>query len=410
MSRVASGEPRRRVTTPGLALTIALLVGVATLAYSRFVGPLDLMVYRAGALNIVQGEPLYDHGQPGVWLPFTYPPIAAACFLPLAILPVSLASGLALALSVGCGLRVLYLLLRHTRTPVVAAASLCVALLIAEPVRTTLSFGQVNLILMWLLVEDRFGAWRTGRFSGLATGLAAGIKLTPAIFIVADLARSHTRRAKVAGIALAAMTILPVLIPTMQAQHYWRDLAFSDTRVGGVAYVSNQSLNGLIWRVGGSGGNRLAWLAGCTVVAVMLVTIWRRWRAHPRADLITFAATALGMLLISPISWSHHWVWSMPMLVLLAYGGVGMAPLADVARWTLVVGYLAITVLGVIYWVPNEQDREYLHSPWQMVAGNSYLIWALLTLGLLVVARPPASAPEPPSTTAMATTSATISR
>ena len=166
---------------------------------SRIVLPprnlVDLEVYRAGARAIVQHHALYE----GTFstsersLPFTYPPFAACVMVGLLVLPTVVGMVFHSVLSLGALLLTTSILTRGWKTQwrYLAAATIVVS----EPARATLSFGQINsaLLLMvvvdwWILSEAPPGSRRRA-VAGVLTGCAAAIKLTPAVFILVPLLR-----------------------------------------------------------------------------------------------------------------------------------------------------------------------------------------------------------------------------
>src|SRR3954468_362154 len=167
----------------------------------------DSAVYRAGALTLLHGDPLYTRDvltalPDWVRLPFTYTPAAAPLFLPLALVPSGLVWGVIAVLSV-VGLMVVITvvssspghapLLGRSWWALPAGTAIALAL---EPVWKTLFLGQINLILMAFVVLDVLvlsargsadgpsaGKRASGRrFAGVLIGVAAAIKLTPLIF------------------------------------------------------------------------------------------------------------------------------------------------------------------------------------------------------------------------------------
>ena len=88
-------------------------------------------------------------------------------------------------------------------------------------------------------------------------------------------------------------------------------------RVGSAAVLSDQSLAGMIARLAGGSGQGLGWwyaAAALTAVAGLAVAVWAHRRGHRLAGAVCCGITGL---LVSPISWTHHWVWDVPLLVLL---------------------------------------------------------------------------------------------
>ncbi|HEY4702722.1 MAG TPA: glycosyltransferase family 87 protein, partial [Streptosporangiaceae bacterium] len=210
-----------------------LLTHLSTMTAMR-----DLVVYRDGGLITRQISPPYDGSkyaplyswQGGGGVSFTYAPIAAIIFAVGSLLPwlvlrwaMTVASVAALLLSAWLMFGVLGYSDRRMRsgaTLLVAAAGLAL-----EPVQQTLALGQINLLLMLLVVLDLM-APRTRWWNGAGIGLAAGIKLIPLIFIPYLLLTGRFRQAAVAtGTFVATIGIGYAVLPHDSA-HYWQDGTF----------------------------------------------------------------------------------------------------------------------------------------------------------------------------------------
>lgn len=363
-----------------LGWAFVALVGVlAGVFVWRSLPMIDLEVYRSGGYKLLHGIPLYAGKVEGVWLPFTYPPFAAVLFTPFVLIGAWGGGVVISILSLAALARACQLLVR-VRLPDLdragqrdATGLLWAAAALAEPITATLGFGQINLLILWLVLEDVLGGHRRGR--GVLVGIATGLKLTPGMFLLFYLVVGKRAEALRAAVALAATIALGIVVQPQQGWLYWNKLAYDDTRVGGVAYIANQSLNGVIWRLSGPGGIRPLWLVLAMVTTGTALWAARRlWRSGEQLSAV--AITALGMLLVSPISWSHHWVWALPAAVALT----GIARRSH-AKALLATGLVIFYSRG-IFRVPNTGDQEYAHSLWQQVVGNSYAIWAL---GALIV-------------------------
>src|SRR5919112_4184156 len=167
---------------------------------------------------------------------------------------------------------------RHGWTPWFAfAVALCLALSF-EPVRETLTFGQVNTLLLTLVAGDvLFGLSEGRRWAGVGIGLATAIKLTPGVFILYLLV---TRRWRAAGTAIgtaAAATLGAAAIFPDQSREFWTSPLCDTNRVGVLSYVSNQSLRGYLARLPIDDVDSHAWVA--CVLAVLAVWAWRVRRA-----------------------------------------------------------------------------------------------------------------------------------
>lgn len=388
MSSVRSWWP-----VPAVAVT-ATLVLLATGHHT-----LDLAVYRFGGEAVLRdGAHLYDVREPGSGLPFTYPPIAAVLMVPWALLPEvgavavwTLVSVGALAVAVAICLRAQGYAVRSGAVAAVTAAAIAL-----EPVWATIAFGQINLVLLALVLADLLVV--RGRGQGVLIGVAAALKLTPLVFIAFLLLTGRWRAAGTAGAAFVACHLAGWLLLPHASAAYFGGTAFDPDRVGGVPFASNQSVLGVLARLGGGEPGTWAWLlvAGALSGLTLLVAA-RWWRREP---LLSAGVAGLAMLLASPISWSNHWVWCLPLAVGLVRRS---APVA--------LAWVAVFVSACIFWPPHSDDRELAWTLGDQVLGNAYL-WAALLLVVAVVARPvapqsaagrmrPATSPSdsrPPST------------
>jgi alpha-1,2-mannosyltransferase len=307
---------------------VVFAVSVAALAVFEAVSAgqrsmLDLQIYRwAGVLARHAGD-LYGSRFPHYHLGFTYPPMAALVFAALSAVPMSALKWLVTVAGIASLVGTLWLTwgaLGYRRSAgrigaTLAAAGVGLWLL---PVQQTLGFGQVNLILMLIIVAD-LRLPDSARAKGIGVGLAAGFKLTPLIFIGYLLL---TGRIRAAGVALATFAVTIggslVLLPA-QSQRFWFGGLFVDSdRTGNNAYVGNQSLHGALARLlGGVSAAQPYWLASSVVVGIVGLLLAAR-AARRRQEMIGILTCALTGLLISPVSWSHHWVWAAPALVVAA--------------------------------------------------------------------------------------------
>ena len=388
-------------------------------------GMRDLTVYRAGGLitrhvsppgNSVHPVSLYSwHGKHHV--SFTYAPVAAIIFAAGSLLSwlalrwvMTIISLAALLLSVW----LTFGALGYPSHRVRAGATLLVtaAALATEPVQQNLALGQINLLLMLLVVADLTGL-RPRWWSGAGIGLAAGIKLVPLIFIPYLLLTGRFRQAAMAGGTFAAtIGIGYAVLPGASARYWWDGLFLNANRITFLGTRGNQSLRGMVTRftgsVNGSGG---AWLAVAITVAIVgLVAAAALYRAgHPVPGML---ACALTGLLVSPLTWDHHWVWVAPGLAYLGHRAVragGRARgRARLAWWSATVALFAVFAAFPQFWsnqaalVPagwvwygpsryfaygdNPAYSEYHWNLVQALAGEAFVFAGLLALGVLAVA------------------------
>ncbi len=363
---------------PGSAPAAVLAVAVTAAVAGAFIGEFpDLHVYRYAGEAVLDQHAVYASDDPVTGYPFTYPPFAAVLMVPLAVIPGWLAAGLVTGASVGCLAAAVVVVRRALGRPapwwligLVTGAALAL-----EPVWQNLSFGQVNLILMLAVLVDLLGPDR--RFAGVLLGIAAGIKLTPLVFVVLLLLVSRREAARRAVLVFVGTVAVGFAALPGSAATYWTDGLFEPGRVGPPALAHNQSVTGTLARLLDETPPPLLWLAvaGPLAAAVVLTAaaVWRR--GDP---VLGTCLGALAMLLASPVSWSHHWVWAVPVALALWERQRWVA-----AAWTLV--FVARPVL----WPPWGESREYDWGVLDHLVGNAYLIAALALVTWCAVNREP---------------------
>ncbi|HKA05220.1 MAG TPA: glycosyltransferase 87 family protein [Acidimicrobiales bacterium] len=366
---------------------------------------IDLEVYRDGASTFLHhSSALYDTGLGRFALPFIYPPFAAIAFIPLTHVDWDLARQLFTGVGLAAFVASIWWAWGMTgRRPSIERAGLTLGVaafaLWLEPVQQTLLFGQINFIVLALVVYDLH--LRDDRpWKGVALGLAIGLKLTPALFAVYLFLTGRRRAALTAIGTFAATVLIGFVVAPSTARQYWGGDFLVGNKVG-QSYVANQSLKGVLLRLFDEGtiADRLY-----VVVAIVVVVagLWLAVRAHRAGDeLLAVVVTALTMLLVSPVSWSHHWVWVVLVLVLLADRSLrrplGWALPALVAlvlltwAWFGRVGddgrsdpRLSVLPQGLIWRVPRRDGRELAWHGLQNLTGNLYAVLAVM--GLLAVA------------------------
>jgi alpha-1,2-mannosyltransferase len=287
----------------------------------------------------------------------------------------------------------------------------------------TLFFGQINLVLLALVVGDLALPDRM-KCKGIGIGLAAGIKLTPLIFIPYLLFTRRVRAAAVSALTFAVTVGLGfALLPHASAVYWGGGFA----RPGRHFHLANQSLNGVILRLTHAGPDAHAyWLVAAVVgIAGLATSILASRRGHELLGLVACGATGL---LVSPISWSHHYVYVVPALVLAAYGPrrlgyriLGAALVVGLFGWWPLPtgnqgGYdpkAQLMPRGLLALAPNGDNSgaavEFTWRGLELIAGNYYVLTLLVfitaTVCILVFSlrlRPERaqSAPEPDAVSA----------
>ena len=310
-------ERRWTVASLWLALAVAGAFLALALGWRNPGWMYDAKVYRLGAGIVAAGGDLYPASSPH---PFTYPPIAALLALLLYQPPLDVAAIAWTSVSLLClGLTVWLCVgaagLAEGRRRIGATVAVTAAACALDPVTATLLMGQVNLLLMAMVVADLLLP-DGSRFKGLLVGLAAGIKLEPAFFVVYLLLTRRFRAGGRAAAAFAATVAAGFAVLPRDSLKYWSGTFLRSDRVGHVLNPRSESIRNVIDRWLHT--TRDSPLVYATDAAVAAVALAIAVGAHRRGDeLLAICVTAAGMLLVAPMTWQHHWVWVVPMLIWL---------------------------------------------------------------------------------------------
>ncbi|MCM0674475.1 glycosyltransferase 87 family protein [Micromonospora phytophila] len=364
----------------------------------------DLKIYMRAMDWWAAGNPLYDYVQPDRVqgeLYFTYPPFSALLLRPFALLPLG-ATVVIFTILTGLGVVVTTrwllapVIARHQLPRVFALAVAVLLVLAVESTRETVTFGQINMLLVVLILADLlFAVPRGSRWAGIGVGLAAALKLFPGIFIVYLLAARRWRAAAVASATAAAATLLAAAVAPRDSWRFWTHELWATDRVGRTDYTGNQSLFGLLSRITAPDKpGRLIWLL--LVVVVVGYGLWRAVRALRAGDPLTgLTLTGLVGALVSPITWTHHIYWFIPAVVVLADAAWSADPATpEGARRrrrlaTLAVGTSALIVYGVVTFYDWGVAPARTDSPGEFLARNTYVLLSLLLLVTLPVRSSP---------------------
>ncbi|BBZ40088.1 glycosyltransferase 87 family protein [Mycobacterium conspicuum] len=385
-------------------LATAALVNTAWQLFGHLPYRIDIDVYQMGGRTWLDGRPLYSgdvkfHTPIGLDLPFTYPPLAAIAFCPFAWLHMPAASvaitALTLVLLIVSTVLVLGSLdvwssstllpgpawLRRLWLSVVIVAPASIWM---EPIASNFAFGQINVVLMTLVIADCLPR-RTPWPRGLLLGVGMALKLTPAVFLVYFLLRRDGRAALTALASFAVATLVGFVLAFSDSWEYWTHTVHHTDRIGSASLNTDQNIAGALARIGLSEQLRfLLWAAAC--LAVLALTIWAMRRVLRAGEpALAVICVALFGLVVSPVSWSHHWVWVLPTILVLA-----------VLAWrrrNLAVAVVAGVGVALMRWTPIDllpKHHEETANWWHQLVGMSYVWWALaviVTAGLAVTAR-----------------------
>ncbi|MGW4245386.1 glycosyltransferase 87 family protein [Nocardia sp. NPDC004722] len=366
-------------------------------------GFIDLQVYRLGVQTAWHGGDMYGQLPQttiGIGLPFIYPPFAALVLSPFAFLPWDaarygffLTSVVALALS-------FYLVARRVwpgedRQKLALWVTACATPLglLLEPAHSTLDFGQVNLLLMVLVVADCLTEkpkWRRG----MLLGIAAAVKLTPAAFVLYFLIRRDYKAAVTAAITGAVATAIAFAVLPHASMKYWFGGLGNVSGLSGSAFHTNQSIQAVLARFDiHKPLLTILWLILSAALLALVVPAMRRAADFPP---LALSINAVFTLLVSPISWSHHWIWIAPALLAML-GYATQLPRRRAAAWYLITAItIAIFVWGPQNWLPDGEHRETHWTPWQHLIGDTYVWFSVLLVALFLYStRRPQSTDEP---------------
>ena len=410
----------------------------------------DVYVYWYALNNWFNGNSLYDwYALPDYKMyPFTYPPFGAWALSPLTWFNYETAARLmimAIALQTAVIVALIGRSLGWSWGSAFAIAPWAAILVqqCLEPFTQSVGFAQVNTAMMALVMIDVAApdSWK-GR--GVASGLAAAIKLTPAIAVLIFLLRRQWRSAITMVATSLAVTLLSWVISPGESTRFFFDAMWDPQRAGDAYYTSNQNLKGFVARALPENTWSIAW--AITVALALVAAVWLCLRiqaaatsvvtphsasddaapgplnaaapatgaavsaasaalAAPAGDAVELAASdavaapsavattptapvlpenlatlltaavimSLG-LLVSPITWSHHWVWGLASVVALIAVALRLksAPLAAVA---LVQG--ALFIMAPHWWFSHGQVNELHWNVIEQLVGSSYTLAAI---------------------------------
>jgi alpha-1,2-mannosyltransferase len=370
----------RRSLSPSLTYVVAgVLVVCAALYLARWGrgDGLDLQVYRAAVASWRGGHDPYNGSFTVHRLHFTYPPFALLVLAPLDWAPFAAIQIVLWTLSILALALAVYVVCRRSGcegSRTLAAQSLgwaSLTVVLVEPVRSTLDYGQINTLLLALVVVDLLVVPR--RHRGWLIGLAAAIKVTPLIFLALPLLGRDAKTVARGLGALAGTSGLMWLLWPGPARTYWTSDLFAAKRVGAIAYMGNQSLYGLLHRWPfPSDGLEAVWLLLCAAAVVMGLSVARRCLADDRRVAAMLSLALVG-LLISPISWTHHWAWvALIPPLLVADGGRSMRGPVRAALWAL----FGVSIVAPYWWFSTGLAADVLADSLVLSGLGVLVVWS----------------------------------
>jgi len=357
---------------------VAAIVLTAYLsAWGRRYG-MDLQVYRDAVTSWRSGQNPYLPTFTRSSLSFTYPPFALIALWPLAWASFPVTQWLLWATSLAAAAGAVVLVLRDTGAPVTrgllckAFTWACLAFIALEPARSAADYGQIEFVLMVVVLADLLTA---SRYRGFGIGLAAAVKLTPLAFVIVLAVSRDIKSVARATATFLVCTGLPWLLWPRLSRVFWLTDVSDPGRAGTVAYGGNQCWYAILHRPPfPASGSELAWvLLSLTALASGAFIAWRHANAGQQAAAIF--AIALASLLASPISWTHHWIWVLLIPALMPrQRSSGIPQPVRIMLWVL----LGLTIAAPYWWfshgIPADASEAILPA-WTSAV---LLVWSMI--------------------------------
>ncbi|KAB7759434.1 mannosyltransferase [Mycolicibacterium mucogenicum] len=371
-------------TRAPLILAVSAILRVAsTMGYYVVKGDafFDLRVYVLGGSALTHPGSLYDffYVDPtkGEHLPFTYPPFAAIVFAPLHFAPfgvVAFAWQVALIAAVYATVR---LCQRFIGGGSARVAMLWTAGAIwMEAPGSSIQSGQIGIFLMLAVLYAAYDSrwW----LSGLLIGVGAGIKLTPAItgFYFVGVRRWGTALFS-AVVFFGTVGLAYLLLPDETRRYFPHQMAEAGKTLP-VGSAWNQSWQGGLSRIAGHDVGMSPLVVGAIVGTAVLAVLAFRALGGEHDRLGSLLVVQLFGLLAEPVSWTHHWVWVLPLIIWLLYGSWRERPGARFLGW----GWTVLMVLSVPSLLSFAQPNIWqISRPWYLAWGELvYIVAAVATM------------------------------
>lgn len=291
---------------------------------------IDVFVYRGGVEAMLAGRPLYEPVFGPLY--FVYPPFAALLFAPMALLNDTILSIVMITINMMLVIWTIGVISREARgagSVITRGAAAALGLgftLLLVPLADTLWLGQINIVLMALVVADLVAVHRGRRWAGVLIGIAAGIKLTPLLFVVLLLWSRRWRAALIALGTFAATVLIGFIALPRDAITFWT-VALRDTRrIAPSDWIVNQSLDGVLARFWPDAPGWV-WFVGASIVCGTAILLAGRFldRGMP---VLAAGVVGVATAFAAPFSWEHHWIW----LVILVWWPLCAAIVGFVSR------------------------------------------------------------------------------
>lgn len=295
----------RRCTAAWLVAALLLFAGVSTVMTHRAIEAgffIDGEVYWTAA-NQPGTAAIYELRVTSYELPFTYPPLAWLLLQPLRLLTLPEAMAALTVALVPASLLLAWSALRQqprvraAARPMRAALYLSAAafLQLSAPVAIGANLANIStFIVLLVLLPFLLPAGHARSIAlGVAVGLAAGIKLTPALLVLAFLMRRDwSALAASLATGLGGLAVSFLLLPDAFIRYWFTELWAID-RVGVLWAPGNVSIRGALSRLPLDAGVQSAlWLLTSAAIVAALLWLTGAASAQPGRRGLTAASAA----------------------------------------------------------------------------------------------------------------------
>lgn len=377
------------------------------------------------ARNFWTGRPVYGSLSEALWLHDrrrtnptqvvfdvnAHPPATVLVALPFGLLDDSAAFLLWNSLSLLALLLSLGIIVRELELPLTSElfSLLVCGFLVSEPLFMHFVYGQINLLILWLLTL----AWWADRrnrpwMAGLCVGIAASLKFFPGFLAVYFLGRKAGRAVAAAAVGFAGLNLLTAAILGTGAFRDYLAVGLPSAAAFRGAF-GNASLPALwtkCFAATGIHGPAVSlwtapWLAHALTAASWLILSAVVWRSARQVDSEwarhrSFSLALIGMLLASPVTWEHYFVLLLLPLLWLTYRSVHGWPRA--VWFAVTAAMLWLTTLRLAQGQWPEVFRPASATVWHTLLVFSLPCYALLSLFTLVGTATPPGACSPCTT------------
>ncbi len=182
-------------------------------------------------------------------------------------------------------------------------------------------------------------------------------------------------RCIVSVVSAVVATLVGFAFAWRDSWEYWTDTVRNTDRIGTATLNTNQNIAGALARLGlGEGERFVLWTLAC--FAVLGVTIWAARRVLRAGEpVLALICVAMFGLVVSPVSWSHHWVWALPTVIVCS--------VVAFRHRNALLGAVTAAGVALMVWTPitlMPEHHETTASLWRQLVGGSYVWWALAVI------------------------------